>query len=227
MERKNETWRIALSKGKVFLSLHDPERALKSFELAVAECPVDHCHDLGKILFFLGITLKKLGMSGCALRSWSAASRLDKHPVSGKFLQRFSNYYGMIKQESQELDDWNAYHSIQLTKYLALKKSKKIGTDAERDMIYELICEGWEEMKENVDLSSMDNCEKLAAFSNHRIVFPALTARKQESSTEIPVDFSKKRRITYDDRCYCGSGLPYRLCCGRIPDSDELVNGLF
>jgi hypothetical protein len=188
---------------------------------------VDNCHDLGRILFFLGIALNKLGMPGYALRSWSVAGKLDKHHVSGKFLRRFSNCYGMVKQESKELDDWNAYYSIQLEKYLSSKRSKRLGTDAERDMIHELICEGWEEMKVTVDLTSMDSCEKLAAFFSHRLVFPTMSADSREPYREIAVDFARKKRISLDDRCFCGSGLPYGFCCGRIPGKDELENGLF
>ena len=107
MDRKVDFWRIELAKGKAFLSLHDPEKALKHFESALAECPVERSHEIGKILFLLGITLKKLGMSGCALKSWAVARKLDKHYVAGKFFERFSNCYGMVKQETEELDDYN------------------------------------------------------------------------------------------------------------------------
>ncbi|MBN1685815.1 MAG: SEC-C domain-containing protein [Spirochaetales bacterium] len=228
MERNIESWRIAYARGKAFLSLHDPERALKSFEQALAECPVGRSKELGKILFFLGVTLKKLGLSGCALRSWSAARKLDKHNFSDKFLERFTNRYGMIRQETPELDDWNAFYSIQLGRYLATKRSKKIGTDAENDMIWDLIREGWNELRQSVDLSILSSCERLALFGNYRIVFPFFSVpAAQESYESIPVDFTRQRRISFDDKCLCGSGLPYRLCCGRIPCKDELAGGIF
>ena len=227
MGRNGEQWQIAYARGKAFLSLHNLEDALKSFELALEKCPVVRSRELGKILFFLGVTLKKLGMSGCALKSWSTATRLDRHNFSEKFLERFTNYYGMAKQDTEELDDWNAYCSVQLAKYLSTKRSKKIGTDAEKDMIRELIQEGWEELRATVSLSTMDSYEKLEVFCEHRIIFPTFAVASREFAKAIPVDFSKKRRIRYDDRCFCGSGLPYKLCCGRIPGKDELISGLF
>lgn len=225
MDKKGDLWRTTFAKGRAFLSLHDPERALKCFESALEECPVARSHELGRILFFLGVTLQKLGMCGCALRSWGVATKLDKHYFSGKFLQRFSNCYGMVKQESEELDDYNAFYSIQMNKYLSVKRSGKIGNDAERDMISDLIREGWKEVKTTVNLAALDSCEKISAFTRHRIIFP--TAFVPQYAREIPVNFAAKRKISYDDRCFCGSGLPYRLCCGRIPDSEKLVDGLF
>lgn len=227
MERNVEAWRISYARGKVFLSLHDPESAMKSFEQALTECPVDKSRELGKILFFLGVALKKLGLPGCALRSWSVARKLDKHNFSDKFLERFTNWYGMIRQETPELDDWNAYYSIQLARYLSTKRSRRIGTEAEKDMIWELIREAWKELRDSVDLSLLDSREKLALFSGHRIVFPSFSVASQESLKAIPVDFMKKRRIEFDDQCFCGSGLPYKLCCGRIPCKDELRGGIF
>ncbi len=226
MERKSEPWRIAYVRGKTFLSRHDPEHALKNFETALAQCPIERVKELGKILFFLGVTLQKLGLPGCALRSWSAARKLDKHNYSGKFLSRFANPYGMAKQESCEMDDRSAYYSIQLARYLSTKRSKKLGTDAERDMIWELIREGFRELTTLVDLDSMESQEKLAVFKKHQIVFPSFAVPARAGHESIPVDFTRKRRIiNFEDHCFCGSGLPYKLCCGRIPGEDELIGG--
>ena len=227
MERKTEPWRIAYARGKTLLTRHDPEHALKDFESALANCPVDRVKELGKILYFLGVTLQKLGMSSWALRSWSVARKLDKHNYSGKFLTRFTNPYGMAKQANCELDDWNAYYSIQLARYLSTKRSKKLGTDAEKDMIWDLIREGYRELRVLIDLDSLGSREKLVVFKRHQLVFPTFTASVPTGVESIPVDFVKKRRINIEDHCFCGSGVPYKLCCGRIPGKDELVDGLF
>jgi hypothetical protein len=133
----------------------------------------------------------------------------------------------MVKQDSCELDDWNAYFSIQLARYLSTKRSKKLGTDAERDMIWELIREGFKELRSSTDFGSMNSEEKLAAFKKQRIVFPSFSVPDSYDCESIPVDFGKKRRVNIDDRCLCGSGVPYKFCCGRIPGRDELADGLF
>jgi hypothetical protein len=227
MERKSEPWHIAYVRGKTLLSRHDPEHALKYFEAALAKCPVDKAKDLGKILFFLGVTLQKLGMSSWALRSWSVARKLDKHNYSGKFLSRFANPYGMVKQGSRELDDLNAYYSVQLARYLSTKRSKKLGTDAEKDMIWDLISDGFRELRALREFESLASPEKLAIFKKHRLVFPTFAASVPAGVESIPVDFTKKRKINFEDRCVCGSGAPYKLCCGRIPGMDELSDGVF
>ncbi|WP_319414683.1 hypothetical protein [Marispirochaeta aestuarii] len=51
------------------------------------------------------------------------------------------NDYGMLRQMSSELDDWNAFYSVQLKKYLESKRSRKIGSQGEKDMIWDLIFE--------------------------------------------------------------------------------------
>lgn len=227
MERKGDEWRIAYLRGKTLLSRHNPEQALKNFESALAKCPVDRVKELGKILYYLGVTLQKLGRPSWALRSWSAARKLDKHNYSGKFLSRFSNPYGMVKQGSCELDDWNAYYSVQLSRYLSTKRSKKLGTDAERDMIWDLIREGFRELCDSAGLEGMDSREKMTFFRKHRLVFPTFSVPSELDFESIPVNFLKKCKQNMDDHCFCGSGLPYKLCCGRIPGKEELQNGLF
>ena len=226
MGPKNETWYHEYVRGKMFLSRHDPEDALKRFEVALALCPVEKTKELARIMFYLGVALNRLGMSSCALKSWSAAHRLDRQSNSGKFLLRFANSYGMARQETQELDDWKAFYSVQLARYLSMKKSKKLGTEAEKDMIWELILEAWREIRNSMDLSTMTTEGKLKLFRAYEIVFPVLTIPENGDYQTIAVDFAKQRRVGLDDQCFCGSGLPYKLCCGRTPGEDELATGV-
>ena len=177
-------------------------------------------------MFYLGVTLNKLGMASCALKSWSVAHKLDRHSYSGKFLRRFANAYGMAKQESEELDDWKAFYSVQLARYLSMKKSKRLGTDAEKDMIWELILDGWRELHNSMDLLSLDSEDKLKLFRAFKIVFPVFALPEDDEPRPIAVDFSRQKRVGLDDHCFCGSGLPYKLCCGRTPGEDELITGV-
>ncbi len=226
MSLNHEVWHIAYARGKASLAKHNPEGALKNFETALAACPVDRTKDLARIMYYLGVALNKLGMSSCALKSWSSAHRLDRQGYSGKFLQRLANGYGMVKQETQELDDWKAFHAVQLVHYISLKKSRRLGTDAEKDMIWELILEEWKVIKNSVDLWSMANEEKLGMFRAYKIVFPFFSLPEDRGDQPIPVDFARQKRVNLDDQCFCGSILPYRLCCGRTLGEDELGIGL-
>lgn len=217
-----EVWQIAYSRGKTFLAKHRLEGAMKSFEAAIASCPVDRAKELSKIMYYLGVTLNRLGMSSCALKSWSTAHRLYRKGYAGVFLRRFSNGYGMAKQESEQLDDWKAFHAVQLARYLSMKKSRQLGTDAEKDVIWELIVDGWKEIQNSFELSALSTGEKLKLFRAFEIVFPSFTVPENAGEEPIAVDFARKKKLDLDDHCFCGSGLPYRLCCGRTPGEDEL-----
>jgi tetratricopeptide (TPR) repeat protein len=219
-------WQRELARGKILLTKHDPESALKCFEKALSECPVKESRDLSKILFYLGVTLNKLGMTSCALKSWRASRRFDKNGLSGKLLNRYTNEYGMVKQKSSELDDWKAFYAINLSRYLNTKRSHRIGTDAEGDMIFELIYEAWKELRNSTDLQSVNTEQRLRLFHSAWIVFPTFTAQTDnEDANMIQVDFIKKKKMHVADQCFCGSGLPYWLCCAGTTGKNVFLNG--
>lgn len=221
-------WNGELRRGKRFLARHNPEAALQCFERATSECPVERSKELAQILFYFGITLRKLGMNNCALKSWGAAQRLHKHKLSAGFLQRFSNSYGMVKQATESLDDWKAFYSVHLERYLHTKNSHRIGADAERDMIVDLIFEAWKNLNETYDISLLSTGQKLSLFRATEIIYPAFSVEQAQraNDTTISVDFNRKKKMLMEDHCFCGSGLPYRLCCGRTPGVEELENGI-
>ena len=244
-----QAWSRSFSRAKRFLAHHQPRIALEEFRKALSDCPVENKRELAKILFYLGVSLRKVGLPSAALkcwvtarnvgkrsvssrmagrlRSWSVARKLDKHHPSTKFLRRFSNCYGMVKQESEELDDWNAFYAVQLKKYLQSKRSRKIGSQGEKDMIWDLIFEYWQGIQHSGVLAGKSNADKLSLFSDIEIIFPYFGAPEEKSEEIIQVDFVKKTRPKLEDPCPCRSGLPYVKCCGRIPGDEELLYGLF
>ena len=168
-----------------------------------------------------------MGMNGCALKSWSAAQRLNKSLYAGKLLRRYTNDYGMAKQSCSEQDDWKAFYSVQLTGYLSTKKSGRLGTNAEKDMIWDLIREAWREFMTVSDTGTLSSEEKMAMYRAVRIIFPTFSVpHPEDSKTEIAVNFAKQRKLAPGDLCYCGSGLSYKMCCGRALGIDELNFGL-
>ncbi|MEW5817783.1 MAG: hypothetical protein AB1798_20605, partial [Spirochaetota bacterium] len=219
-------------RGKDYLAKHKPENALKSFKKALETCPVQHGKDLSKVLFYLGVTLNKLGMPDIALKSWVASLKIVKTSYSGKMLKRFSNEYGMARQENEEQNDWAAFYSIQLAKYLRSKRTGKIGTIAEKDMIRDLIFDYWKDLKTGGSLDAKSSEEKIEIFQRFEIVFPFIIIPNHIQSRNfvndpIAVNFNHKKRVSPGSRCFCGSGLMYNLCCGRTPGEDELLNGVF
>jgi len=220
-------WLSELHRGIEYLSKHSPDKALVCFKNALEYCPVSNTADLAKIFFYLGVTFKKLGMQNYAVKFWSAGRKIDKTGLSSKMFTRFANDYGMAKQKSIELDDKKAFFSVQLERYLETKHSKKIGTMAEQDMIKDLLEDYWKEIKGSKILQGMAASEKYRYFKKVKIIFPFFFVPENKGNPLVPVNFRKKTRIKDDDRCFCGSGLPYYCCCGRTPGEEELLNGLF
>ncbi len=61
---------------------------------------------------------------------------------------RFTNCYGMERQDTTEADDWQAFSSIQTARYLLGKNKRTFATLAEKDMIGDLIRDSWQELVE-------------------------------------------------------------------------------
>ena len=220
--------RRQLERGKRALSRHNPEAALKELEAALKACPVEKQRELSAIFYYLGLTLLRIGKPNGAVRSFRAASRLRKRSCySRKMLNRFGNEYGMARQATRELDDWKAFYSIHLQRYLRSKGTHRIASEAEGDMIIDLICDYWKVLKKKKLLEDRSPQEKLELFRRIEIVFPYYLPEEALDDHVISVDFQKKRRLEGENRCRCGSGMPYMKCCGRTKGADELLRGTF
>ncbi|HUZ17793.1 MAG TPA: SEC-C domain-containing protein, partial [Spirochaetia bacterium] len=210
-----------VARGKRELARHNPDTALRFFESALNECPIENRGDLSLILFYLGITLAKLGRKNGAVRSFSSSAKLMKRSsYSRAMLRRYANDYGMAKQLSEEQDDWNAFFSIQLRRYLTSKRTQRILSPAERDMIHDLIAEHWRHLRVSGLLVGKRSCEKLDVFRKVHIVFPLYVVPDALPGRVIPVNFTTQSRVTDDGRCPCGSGIPYMKCCGRTSGAE-------
>ncbi|MGA2479089.1 MAG: SEC-C domain-containing protein [Spirochaetia bacterium] len=134
----------------------------------------------------------------------------------------------MERQDTGEADDWQAFSSIQTARYLLGKNKRTFATLAEKDMIGDLIRDSWQELVDAGTLDKKSGCEKMEIFRSVRIVFPSIVlAEPRASSPVIAVNFQTKMKVKLSDRCLCGSGLPYIICCGRTPGKEELMSGIF
>jgi hypothetical protein len=143
-------------------------------------------------------------------------------------LARLTNGYGMEKQDCEELDDWTAFASLHLSRYLMVKNRHGFATRAERDMVTDLIRDYWRTLGGSGALGGKKCCEKLDLFRKVRIVFPIVLV--EPSALKAPVicvDFRAQRKVNLTDRCTCGSGLPFMHCCGRTLGREEIQGGLF
>jgi len=220
-------WQIAIKRGKYFLSRHDAESAVKTFSYALQSCPSCHYKELSKLLYYLGIAFKRLGFLNSALKVWIAANRLKKNKHIKKLIRRFSNGYGMKKQSSKELDDKRAFFSIQIVRYLNSKNKRAFRSDAERDMIFDLIEDHWNNLVKSGIILYRNTKEKNAIFHKVKIVFPFIVIPKVMGDRILKVDFFNGSRLEASSRCLCGSSLPFCMCCGRTPGVEEIARGIF
>jgi hypothetical protein len=221
-----ELWRTDIHRGMRRLSRHDPGGAVLYFSRALQGCPVSRSEELARLLFYLGIALRRLGFCNSAVRSWIAAHRTRKQRHTLELLERFANSYGMAKQGCQDLDDWQAFYSTQLLRYLRGFKRRAVSSEAERHMLYDLIRLEWDQLKHSGVLTGKSAEEKSEIFRNTHVDFPLFSQAPTED-TVVRVDFKRGRRLKPGDTCFCGSGLPYLACCGRTPGEDELTIGIF
>jgi hypothetical protein len=214
-----EPWRMEEDLGLLELSRHRPRSALGHLANAVKGCPERRSRELARILFYLGVTMRKLGLTNPALRSWIAGQRLVKRGLAGKMLARYANEYGMERQVCSEADDWQAFSCVHLGRYLGARATGAFQSQAERHLVTELIRSHWDDLRNSHDLPAMGAAAKCALFRSCRVPFPSVVHAYDHGA--IPVDFVTGRRVGMDDRCVCGSGRAFRTCCGRIPGADE------
>ncbi|MFP4549983.1 MAG: SEC-C metal-binding domain-containing protein, partial [Spirochaetales bacterium] len=164
-----------------------------------------------------------------AIGSLVESARLEKRGQARRALRYRTNCYGMARQQSSQLDDKYAFFGIHLARYLRSKQSHRLGTKAEIDMIGDLIEEYWHALRSSYELGRLNPAQKRMLFRETPVVFPFFSVpdelAQRTESRELPVDFHRGVRLKASDRCSCGSGLPFRLCHGRIPGLDELVSG--
>lgn len=222
-----ENWNRLLEQGIRSLARHDAAGALKALERSLASCPSSQASELHRILYYTGIALQRVGCSDSALRSWLSGGRVQKRGHSKRMADRFTNGYGMAKQGSVDLDDWKAFLALQLSRYLRTKNRHAFCSEAEEDVVREIIADAWRSIRKTCVMAGKTAAEKYETFSNIRIVFPMAVLPSAGKEAILPVDFQKKRGILSADRCPCGSGRMFRACCGRTPGSEELRFGLF
>lgn len=221
-------WSMHFDRGLGSLARHKPADAVHSLQIAMERCPPSESRELYRICLFLGVALKRMGFSQSAIKSWISCQRLNKRGHTRKMLARLTNGYGMERQASAEQDDWQAFSSIQIARYLMGKNKRTFSTMAEKDMITDLIRDSWTSLQHSGDLAGKSTCQKMEHYHRVLIVFPS--TQHAESPTNAPVigvNFQTKKKLDLEERCPCGSGLPFMLCCGRTPANEELLTGIF
>jgi hypothetical protein len=218
----------AFSAAKRALKNHDPVRALPLMREAVADCPVSLHHELARRLYWLSMVLFKLGRDGPAVKALASAQKLDRRGHGRAMYNRKVNGYGMPRASCTEHDDYKAFFAIQVRRYLSGVPGRKFASQEELEEILKLIAAAWVSLGKTRKKPDGSCEDKLDAFREVQIDFPALRERSALSegpARTLAANFRTGEQVYANSRCPCGSGLPYSRCCGRVRMPFELDRG--
>jgi SEC-C motif len=232
-----KSWLVNMRRGHRALRVHNPLQALRHFERALMAVPTTRKRTpgggdsnraaLADLYYYVALCLRKVGLRNRAVGSLVEAARLQKRGSARRKLACVTNDYGMAVQNDEDRDDRQAFYGVQFLRYIRSKKSHKLGTRAESDMIVELVDEYWGRIKSEGLLDGLNHDQRLSLFRNTEIVFPFLSVPEVLRNDDVAIDFYQRKRVGPEDRCVCGSGLPYKVCHGRTPGIDEILTGKF
>jgi len=214
---RNDEKTIEYRQGRRALASHDPTKAMRLLRSAVDACPASDRTELSRRLYWLSIALRRLGKDGLAIKALASAQRLAPRGRARDMYERVANDYGMPRAACAEHDDYRAFCSIQIRRYLEGVPDRRFETQQEIDAVLTMIADAWLKLGSSQAIEAASCDEKLKAFKKAGIEYPSLRERRaMPLGTVIPADFIRGKVLQPDDRCTCGSGLPYRMCCGRI-----------
>lgn len=221
------TWQVAVSRARRELRCKRPLRAVVLLDRAIeAVAPGGgasarrHAYEIS---WLRGIALWRAGLPNRALASWIQAAKVEKRSPAHRRVLRLANAYGMVRQASSDADDRAAFFSVQLARYVSQKPTHRLGSHAEIDVVTELIEDQWRSLSTSGVLDRADTDAKLRAFTGITIVFPFLHVPDAWKHQEVVVEFPAGARLSREARCRCASGLPFGICCGRTPGTDEVL----
>lgn len=163
--RGMDNWKTDFFKGKDCIVSKDLKSAIEHLHRSIKKCPVENDIELADVFFYLGIAFEKLGCIVPAVRSWEASMCACKGGKAAVLLKD-------IFPEERLLTDKSYFYAIQLSEYLNRKRSGKLDSEAEKDMIIDLITTYWEEIVDSGILQGQCQSEKILIFKDIEIDFP-------------------------------------------------------
>ncbi len=160
-----ESWEQEFDRGKKCLTAKDLRSALKYLHSSIKKCPVEKETELSDLFYHLGVAFGKLGCIIPAIRSWDASVCADK---TGPAVSLLKNMFPGDRLSN----DKSSFFILQLSYYLKNKKSGKIDSPAEGDMIIDLISMYWDEIVDSAILKGKCQSEKILIFNSISIDFP-------------------------------------------------------
>jgi hypothetical protein len=207
--------------GRDELARHRPDLAVRRLRAAVSACPATKAGELSRDLYWLALALLRLDRPELAIRSLASAQKLRPRSIARSAYEMRVNAYGMCRRSSPELDDYYAFYSVQASAYLEAKKQGRFETNVEKDIVTRLIGDAWRSLMGSDTLSGLPASRKLALFKSWPIAFPLFGLGRSKHGKVVAADFRRGEKLQGDERCSCGSGLPFMRCCGRTSSLRE------
>ncbi len=211
---------LYFKRGQLF-NPSSPDQAVREFTRSVSMCSTGHRELLARSLFWLGISLFRLGQRSPAVKAWLQARRLSRSRPLERVFECHVNEYGMPRCSCSDLDDWNAFRSIQTVRYLSKKDGGCFSSRAERDALVDLLFDAWKPLRASGRLAGMKTSAKLALFRAARPSLPIASFDSIDSSGSSGVLKGRFRGVSRglvrdNDSCPCHSGLASSRCCSHI-----------
>lgn len=220
--------RLNMQRGKRELVHHRPHIAMLNFRTALEKIPPERVDLIRETMYWLAVSLFRLDKTEHAIQALASAQRIGRRSSARRLYLTWVNGYGMMKRANPELDDLYAYSSFQIGAFLAHKRGRKFESMEERDIVMRIVLDAWKSLCGAGHLNGKSCSEKLELFKTWKPSFPAFSSRGgrwKSNSDGVRVlvgNFVSSACQDTDARCSCGSGLPYCMCCGRIPALREL-----
>ena len=110
------------NEGRMDLVRHRPDLAMMHFRKVIEATPPENAGKLANAMYWLAVAFFRLDKAELAIRTLASAQRLHRRGHARKLYLSWVNGYGMIRRGKPELDDFYAFSSLQIGRYLGKKR---------------------------------------------------------------------------------------------------------
>jgi len=156
------------------LSRHQAQKAIAPLRKAVDLSSITNRVQLERSLYWLSIALIRVGRTALAIKALASARQVMPRGKGAVLYKRLTNDYGMPKSGCCGHDDYRAFFSIQVRRYLATVADGKFASSLEMDTVLEMIAAAWLQFRRSHDIESMECAKKVKLYEGLRLQFPSL-----------------------------------------------------
>lgn len=150
----------------------DYKKAVRSIQKAIEYQSKDAKEELSEYYQNLGSALWRLNLRFDAFKAWEKALELNpKQRMAKEYLEKFSNEYGQPTAPTEAFDDFYAFQSTKIKKYLNKNNKDKFENLDEATDVIKKIIDVWRIINKKANLSELSTDEKIKLFEETEINF--------------------------------------------------------